>query len=130
MSILDRLTPAFAVAVRDRPGSSRRHGDAVAPDPPTRVARPCCRRRRAPPSEQLDRALKLIHASRRTVVAAGKGAVWAQASVQLEELAERIGRRWSRRCGQRASSSAIRGRGISGGFTSEMARELLAGSDC
>lgn len=84
----------------------------------------------APSSQVIDQAIGLIEASRRAVVIAGRGAVLADAREAIEQLAEAIG-------APLATSVVANGLfaghpsnlGISGGFATPLAAEVIAGAD-
>lgn len=135
----DDATRAFATATSERrpvvlmlpldvqaepaPGDPR---TIATPDDPQTVAAPSD----APGEETLDAAAALIAAAERPLIVAGRGAALAGARDELEALGERAG-------ALLATSAPAHGLfaglpyalGISGGFASPLAAELIAASD-
>lgn len=99
-------------------------------DPPEGIAARPKRKVRPPGADDVDALVRMLAAARRPLLLAGRGAVLAEAREPLEKLAERTG-------ALLATSAVAYGLfagnpwylGISGGFASPLAAELIGESD-
>jgi len=117
----DRRTVVLLLPLDVQAAELPRRDPVAAPPPP---------RRPAPASDAVGAVADLIQRARRPVVLAGRGAVLADAAARLVALADGMG-------ALLATSAVANGLfaghpydlGISGGFSSPLAAELLAGAD-